>query len=200
MDKDSANALVDLLRAKAPEYIDLLTARTLDQFESAFDAILGHAVDRLQKNAKHFGSLDEEGLTGVMAGYLEVPGLSVSQESHSNGHVDLHIEANHCSPPRIKLAEAKMYKGPAYHFKGLKQLLSYTTGAETTGLLLVYVCVPDILALVKRLRDKADTDRPQKQIGPATNHTLNWSFCTKHNHRSKENMKVAHVCCNLYCE
>jgi hypothetical protein len=52
--------LIELIRRKAPEYLDLLTARTDDEFAAAFDAILGMAVQHLEKNKKNFDSLDEE--------------------------------------------------------------------------------------------------------------------------------------------
>ena len=121
--EDSYHALIEQLRRKAPAYIDLLTAETDDEFESAFEVVLDSAVRLLEKNKTSFQKLDEVGLSGVLAGALSIPGLTVTQESHSNGHVDLTIEADHCLPARIKLVEAKIYDGAAYHVKGLEQLL-----------------------------------------------------------------------------
>src|SRR6266567_1474961 len=135
-DKEStAFELIERLKRKAPEYIDLLTATTDAEFYEAFDAILGKAVAHLEKNKKNFDALDEEGLTGALAGALSIPGLTVTQETNSNGHVDLTVDADHCSPPRTVLGEAKIYKGPAYHLKGLEQLIGkYVTGRERRGL------------------------------------------------------------------
>jgi hypothetical protein len=120
---DSLLKLIELMKQKAPSYFKLLAARTEDDFEAAFDAMLEHAVSTLEKNSKNFASLDEVGLTGVLASALSMPGLTVMQEAHSNGHVDLTIEADHCVPMRKKLGEAKIYDGPAYHISGLEQLL-----------------------------------------------------------------------------
>jgi hypothetical protein len=103
MSKSSAYDLVELIQRRAGEYLDLLTAKNDEDFERAFDALLGQAVDRLETNKTHFCCLGEEGLTAVLAGALSIPGLSVSQEMHSNGHVDLTIEADHCTPARKKL-------------------------------------------------------------------------------------------------
>src|SRR5215472_6896991 len=92
---DSAAELVERIKRKAPAYLDLLTAETDDEFEAAFVVILEGAIHHLEKNKKNFASLGEEGLSGALAGTLSVPGLTVTQETNSNGHVDLTIEADH---------------------------------------------------------------------------------------------------------
>src|SRR5437588_6552699 len=120
---DSLFALCEVLQKRAPEYFDLITAKSIPEFEAAFDALLEKAVSGLEQNKKKFEKLDEDGLSSAFALALSIPGLTVTRETHSNGHVDLTIEADHCSPARRKLGEAKIYDGPAYHFKGLEQLL-----------------------------------------------------------------------------
>jgi hypothetical protein len=60
--------------------------------------------------------LDEEGLSAVLAGALSLPGLAVTQESYSNGHVDILINAYFCIPARTKLCEAKIYDGPVLSY------------------------------------------------------------------------------------
>src|SRR4051812_29129632 len=119
--KGSAKDLVDRLARTAPELLDLTTARTDEQFEQAFDAILEKAVVTIEESKDKFAPLDEEGLTCVLTAALTMPGLTVSREKDSNGHVDLTIEATHCSPVRKKLAEAKIYRGWKYHLGGLQQ-------------------------------------------------------------------------------
>jgi hypothetical protein len=136
-----------------------------------------------------------------LAAALTIPGLTVSREKNSNGHVDLTIEADHCVPARTKLGEAKIYDGPAYHIKGVGQLLKrYATGRESAGLLLNYVQKPDILSIVTKLRQRMDKDLPHCQTGPSTSSGLHWSFVTSHAHSSGENLNVYHVGCNLYVE
>jgi hypothetical protein len=126
--------------------------------------------------------------------------MTVTQETNSNGHVDLTIEADDCVPPRKK-AEAKIYSGPEYDTQGLEQLLGrYTTGREGRGLLIEYVRKRNIAGLVEKLRKKMDDERPQKQKGPTTAHPLKWSFITTHGHASGEDLQVGHVGCNLYIE
>jgi hypothetical protein len=195
---DSALQLVERIKRKAPEYLDLLTATTELEFEMAFDAILAKAVTHLEKNAKNFNDLDEEGISGVLAGTLSIPGLTVTQETYSNGHADLTIEADHCTPPRTKLGEAKIYYSPSYHLEGLKQLLGYTTGKETRGLVLAYFKKKNIIGLLKSLRETMDQNLPEEQVGPTTDHTLPCSFISTHKHPCGKALQVSHIGCNLY--
>src|SRR5262249_44367324 len=117
----------------------------------------------------------------------------------SNGHVDLTIEADHCTPAMIKLGEAKIYSGPSYHIRGIKQLLvRYTTGRETPGLLLSYVRKPDIKGITSKLRAEMDKKLPENQTGPCEGHKLKWSLATKHKHSSGEELSLSHVGCNLH--
>ena len=191
--------LVERIRRRAPEYLDLLAAATEEEFESAFEAILDRAVASLERDKVNYRTLSEDGLTGVLVTALSIPGLSVTRESHSNGHVDITIEADHCSPARRKLGEAKIYDGPEYHFKGLQQLLGrYTTGREGRGFLLVYFRKQDIAGLVARLRARMDADLPYGQDGTTRDHKLKWSFISSHRHSCGEKLDVGHVGCNLF--
>jgi hypothetical protein len=198
-DPNSAAELFDRIKRKAPAYLDLLTSETEEEFEAAFTAILDGAVHHMEKNKKNFQKLNEEGLTGVLVGALSIPGLTVSQEANSNGHVDLTIEADHCTPARIKLGEAKIYSSPSYHMKGIGQLLGrYTTGRETPGLLINYVRKPDIKAIMAKLKAEMDNELPENQTGPCENHPLKWSLWTKHKHSSGEVVFVGHIGFNLH--
>lgn len=191
--------LVDLMKQKAPEYFNLLTAESDEDFEAAFETLLEKAVSRLEQNKKNFETLDEVGLSGILAAAINMPGLLATQETHSNGHVDLTIEADHCTPARRKLGEAKIYDGPAYHYKGLEQLLGrYTTGREGRGLLIVYFRKQNIAGLVKKIREKMDADLPCQQQGNTSNHKLKWSFLSTHAHSCGDNLEVSHIGCNLY--
>jgi hypothetical protein len=198
---DSAAALVEQIRRKAPEYLDLLTAATDEEFETAFDALLGPAVKRLEENKKNYESLTEVGLSAVLAESLSVPGLSVTPEKYSNGHVDLVIEAEHTLPVRKKLGEAKIYNGPEYHISGLAQLLGrYTTGREGRGLLIVYFRKKNIDGLLRKLREKMDAELPCNQQDKTTNHIHTWSFLSPHAHSCGKQLQVSHIGCNLFIE
>jgi hypothetical protein len=197
--QNSAAELFERIKKKAPAYLDLLTSETDEEFEAAFTAILERAVHHLEKNKKNFQSLDEEGLSGALAGALSIPGLTVTQETNSNGHVDLTIEADHCSPIRVKLGEAKIYSSPSYHIKGIGQLLGrYTTGRETPGLLINYVRKPDIKEIVGKLKTEMNKKLPEHQTGPCEDFPLKWSLLTRHKHSSGEIVSVGHIGFNLH--
>jgi hypothetical protein len=190
--------LIERLKNKAPEYIDLFAAETDEEFETAFLSILQAAVQHLEKNKKNFSSLSEEGLSAALAGVIIMPGLTVTQETNSNGHVDLIIEADHCVPARIKLGEAKIYSSPSYHVKGIGQLLQrYTTGRELAGLLISYVRKNDIKAITSKLKAALDEKKPFKQQGVCSTHKLKWSLITKHIHSSGETVTIDHIGLNL---
>ncbi|QYM80702.1 hypothetical protein K0B96_08915 [Horticoccus luteus] len=198
---DSAARLVELIRRKAPEYLDLLTASTDEEFDAAFEALLGPAIAHLETNKLNYMELDEEGLSAVLCASLSIPGLAVSQEKHSNGHVDLTIEAEHCVPVRRKLGEAKIYNGPVYHIGGLVQLLQrYATGREGRGILIAYVRKKNIAGLLAKIREQMNAELPCDQQGETTDHLHKWSFLSKHAHHSGVHLQVSHVGCNLFVE
>lgn len=199
--EDTLLTLLEECKRKAPEYYDLLSSRNDLEFEKAFDAHLEQAVSQLESNKKDFIELGENGLSGALTMALSIPGLSATRETNSNGHVDITVVADHCTPVRKKLGEAKIYDGPEYHFKGLQQLLGrYTTGREGRGMLIVYFRKQNIAGLVKKLREKMDIDLPSSQQGATTDHTIKWSFLSEHAHACGETLEVGHVGCNLYIE
>jgi hypothetical protein len=198
-DADTLLEMMKRIEKRAPEYLALFAAETEDKFDSALDGLLDKAIRHLEKNKVNFSSLNEESLSAVLAGALSVPGLAVTQESHSNGHVDIFLEAYLCTPTRTRLAEAKIYDGPAYHIAGLTQLLGrYLTGREGRGLLINYVRKRDIKGLIAKLRKELDVDLPLKQQGASVDHTMLWSFETTHLHSAGERLRIGHIGCNLY--
>ncbi len=196
-----AKSLIEIVNRKAPEYLDLLTAKTDEEFLIAFDAILDKAVEGLESNSKNFGKLREEGLTGVLALALTIPGLTVTQETNSNGHVDLTISADHSSPVRKVLGEAKIYRSPSKYLEGLEQLLGrYVRGRELRHLLIVYFLNRDIDGLIRNLREQMDDEHPCLQQGSTRDHTREWSFLSTHAHSSGKELDVCHIGCNLFVE
>ena len=200
-ERDTLFELTETRRRKAPEYLDIDTAETDADFEKAFDALLRKAVEGLETNKIAFQYLSEDALSSVFALSLSMPGLLATREAHSNGHVDLTIVAYHCIPVRKKLGEAKIWDGPEYHIKGLKQLLDrYTTGREGRGLVIAYVKQKNITGLINKLREAMDKEHPCGQIGNAADHTLKWSLLTRHAHSCGDTLEVGHIGCNLYTD
>lgn len=72
-------------------------------------------------------------------------------------HVDLTLRLLNSSPQRMKLGEAKIWRGKEYYAKGLDQLLNrYTTGRECRGFVISYVKTKDIKGLFEDLRKHID--------------------------------------------
>ena len=196
--KGSLTDLTRRLCEKAPEYLDLITAATEEEFDNALIPLLAKAVEHMETNSKNFRRDDENGLTASFIGKLSNIGLIVTPEANSNGHVDITIEGYLCVPVQKRLGEAKLWKGYKYHVAGLKQLLGYMTGRESTGILLSYVRKQRIEQLVKTLRVDMDKNLPLNQAGKCTDHTLHWSFSSHHRHTSGRNLKISHIACNMY--
>lgn len=198
-DKNSLAELVERMQRRNPELLDIISAESEDEFDSAFLPVLEKAIIHLEKNKKNFARLSEEGLTGVLAACFMGIGLVVTQEANSNGHVDITVTADHCTPIKTKLGEAKIFNYYGYHVSGLNQLLGrYTTGREGSGLLIEYVRKENIKELIEKLRERMDKELPLNQIDESTTHVIKWSFLTAHKHKSGENLTVQHISCNLY--
>jgi hypothetical protein len=196
-----ANELVNALERRAPGLLDLLTASTDEELLPALNSLLQRAVERIEANSANFANLDEVGLSAVLASSISQPGIVVSQETHSNGHVDLTIEVGLCSPVRTILGEAKMLRGAAYHIAGVSQLLGrYLTGRESVGLMVIYCAKQDITGKIKDIRLAMDRELPSSQQGPTCDHAMKWWFSSRHKHPSGEEIHLEHIGCNLYTE
>ena len=197
-DSDTLTHFTDRLLAINPAYVDLFIAESDEDFEFAFNQLLMKAIDNLETNKNKHRTLDEEGMTGVLAAALTVPGLVVTRETNSNGHVDIMIRFPLCNPEKKKIGEAKIYNGKRYHFEGIDQLLGYMTGRECRGLMLVYVRKHNIAKLFTQLKQDMDKEMPAAQQGRTQDDDLKWSFLSVHKHGSGECIEVSHVGINLY--
>jgi len=200
IDFGSLHGLIERLKVVAPEVIALATAATDEEFCECFDRLMERAVDHLEKNAANFADLDEVGLTAALAAFFNgMPGLSIIQEGHSNGHVDLTILVRLAYPVQRRLAEAKIDRGPAYHVGALQQLLNrYSTGRDKFGFVIEYVRLPAIKSRITALRSHLDAKLPCGQIGQCLDHALKWTFQSEHAHSSGEKILITHVGCNLH--
>ena len=196
------SSLYAFVEALTPAQRDLLAAETAAEFNGAFSAIVLEAVRRLEKGSKNLGRLNEDGLSEVLAGFINGTNvLLVTREESSNGHVDLTFKARLCKPPREVLGEAKIFNYYDWHESGLSQLVErYSTGREDRGLLLEYVKKPKILDHMNDLRSELDQKRPCNQVANCCDHETvkQWSFCSSHTHSSGEQIEVWHFGCNLH--
>lgn len=192
---------IELVKRLSKETLDLVTSKTEDEFDSAFDNWLDQCISDIEASKNEYVNLSEDGISNVLAHALRTPEISVTREQNSNGHVDLTVKLINSSPQRIKLGEAKIWRGKEYHVKGLDQLLNrYTTGRECRGFVISYVKIKDIKGLFETLREYINESKPFDLEGLCLNHNIKWSFLSKHKHTSGEIIAICHVGCNLCVE
>jgi hypothetical protein len=192
-------ALFDYYKASYPGHIKILLSQTDEEFDAGLEEVFEGAADFLERNANHLAPLGEEQISAVFVAYLTRPGLRALQEAHSNGHVDITIEAERIPPIRRRLGEAKIHDGPTYHVRGLEQLVSrYASGREGMGVVIEYVTKPKIKDLVTKIRAHLDSTKPCSQESESKDHRIRWAFTTDHQHSSGESFRVLHLNCNLH--
>lgn len=196
---DSVATIIEYGTSKFPDaFIKLWCSLTDEEFDDALECILARAMDHLEKNANFLFDSKEDAITSELIAYISTIGLRASQQVHSKGHVDITIEPEVMIPVRKRLGEAKIYRGPKYHKKGLEQLVNrYMTGREGFGILVEYVQEPGIKQLIEKIRLYMDKYKPCAQDGVAQAHRIQWTFTTNHIHSTKETIRVLHLSCNL---
>lgn len=178
---------------------DLLTAENDEEFDCAFDNWLNYGLSQMEANSNGYKDLDEDTLSSILAGTLTTGELIVTRETHSKGHVDLTVKLVNSTANRVKLGEAKIWRGATYHTSGLGQLLNrYTTGRECRGFVISYVKTKDIKGLFEKLREHINSEKPYDLDGICKDHNIRWAFLSTHKHSSGELVEVCHVGCNLF--
>jgi hypothetical protein len=177
----------------------LFQAKTEQEFDDFLDRHFEECVQRMEAEAHHLTVDDEEKLSAFLAASLSMPGLSVVREGYSNGRVDLTIKSESMQLSERRLAEAKIYAGPAYHAKAIDQLVSrYSTGRQSRGYVVEYVKKPGISDIVVKLRAKADLDLPVHQQGATCDHRMKWAYISDHRHTTQELIRVVHINVNIH--
>lgn len=199
MSESNAFDYFEITKRLSRETLDLITANSDEEFDNAFDNWLSQAIAKIEAGKKEFQDLSEDGISNILAYTLSTPEVSVTRETNSNGHVDLTVKLLNSSPQRVKLGEAKIWRGREYHVKGLDQLLNrYTTGRECMGFVISYVKIKDIKGLFENLRKFIDESKPFDLEGLCLDHNIRWSFLSSHKHSSGELVSICHIGCNLH--
>ena len=182
-----------------PELRKLFQSSNAEEFDAFLDLHFESCVQRMEAEAHHLHNDGEEKLSAFLAAALSIPGLSVVREGYSNGRVDLTIKAEGLLSAEQRLAEAKIYDGPAYHTKAINQLISrYSTGRQPRGYVIEYVKDSGIANIVMKLRKQADANQPVRQEGATSDHKMKWTYISQHRHGSAELIRVVHVNINLH--
>lgn len=182
-----------------PELRKILQPRKAADFDEFLESHFERCVQCLEAEAHHLIPDSEEKLSAFLAARLNIPGLEVIREGYSNGHVDITIKLASTLSPEQRLAEAKIYAGPKYHFKAIEQLISrYSTGRQPVGYIIEYVKQKGIANIVARMRKQSDEDLPVRQEGVTADHSMRWTYVSQHRHSSDELVRVVHININLY--
>ncbi|MEW9584011.1 hypothetical protein [Paraburkholderia sp. DGU8] len=177
----------------------ILEASDSVAFDEYLERHIEQCISEMEAEAHHLNKDCEEKLSAYLAASLRHPGLCVRRESYSNGRVDLTIWQEGVIGGQQRLAEAKIYNGPAYHTKALEQLIKrYSTGRMRTGYVFEYVKNQGIATLVKGLREHADKNKPLDQRGDTAAHGMKWAYESRHMHSSDDLFRVVHVSVNLF--
>lgn len=182
-----------------PALRGILMADDAQQFDNLLEQYIEQCVDGMEAEAHHLHPDSEEKLSAFLAARLSHPGLDVRREGYTNGRVDLTIRQEGVVGGQVRLAEAKIYNGPAYHSEALDQLINrYSTGRPRTGYVIEYFKKAEIAKLVAGLRSHADRNLPVRQEGATIDHPMKWAYQSQHRHASAELLRVVHVNVNLH--
>lgn len=182
-----------------PALQGILMTDDAKEFDTLLEKYIEQCVERMEAEAHHLHPDKEEKLSAFLAAKMSHPGLDVRREGFTNGHVDLTIRQEGVIGGQVRLAEAKIYDGPAYHTAAIEQLVNrYSTGRPRTGYVIEYVKKAEIEKLVEGLRKHADQKQPVQQQGATADHPMKWAYQSNHLHSSEALMRVVHVNVNLY--
>jgi len=192
----SLERLLGLLEAHNPNLLELLRADTEVAFIEATENALERAVRTIESGAKGYGSLDERGLSQLLADFLNLSGYQATAERNINGHVDVVVE--HAFGGRWKyLGECKIWRGYQYHVDGCEQLLGYCTGREKRAFCMDFFTVLGIYDKLRKLRDALDEGRPLAQLAASVDHKILGGFLTSHHHTTGATVEVLHLGCSV---
>lgn len=182
-----------------PALRGIVLSDNAEQFDQLLEQYIGQCVAAMEAEAHHLHPDSEEKLSAFLAAKLSHPGLDVRREAYTNGRVDLTIRQEGAIGGQVRLAEAKIYGGPANHTAALEQLIQrYSTGRPPTGYVIEYFKKAGIATLVQALREHADDNQPVRQEGLTDDHPVRWAYQSHHRHSSDELLRIVHVNVNLH--
>jgi len=152
--------------------------------------------DDLERQAKNYKPLSEDGLSGIFVTALNQSSLFQAQnEAFSNGHVDISIT---CLSFKQKheftcLGEAKIWNGQKYALQGIEQIDRYLTGRHDKGFMLYYFKTKNCDLLFDGYLDRIAKDGIADVFSRNTRHAI-----TKHIHSSGRSIFLDHLAVNLH--
>lgn len=192
----SLERLLGILQGYNSNLLDLLRATTEREFITATEGAIERAMKTIENGSKEYSTLNEPGLSHLLADCLNLMGWRATAETNNNGHVDVIVECAFGRHWRY-LGECKLHKGYQYHVDGCKQLLAYCTGRESRAFCMDFINATDAYKRIKKLRAEMDEKRPLKQKAAGVDHSISGAFLTRHDHHSGAVVEILHVGCSV---
>lgn len=197
VDPDSSlERLLGLLESHNSNLKDLLLAETEREFIEATEGAIERAMKTIENGSKEYASLNEPGLSHLLADSLNLMGWRATAETNNNGHVDVVVECAFGRHWRY-LGECKLYKGYQYHVDGCEQLLGYCTGRERRAFCMDFINATDAFKKMEKLREDMNKRRPLEQQTTSTEHSIVGAFLTTHAHKSGAVVEILHLGCSV---
>lgn len=193
---DSLERLLAILEGHNPNLVDLLRARTDQEFMTATEGVLERAMNTIERGAKEYSRLGDRGLSQLLTDCLAFSGYRATAETNNNEHVDVVVECSFGRPWRY-LGECKFHRGYKYHVDGCKQLLGYCTGRDRRAFCMDFINTADAFKKMAKLRKDMDRKRPLKQTTAGSDHRILGAFLTSHDHTSGAIVEILHLVCSV---
>lgn len=197
IDPDSSlERLIGLLEGHNSNLLDLLRAKTDQEFIAATECAIERAMKTIENGSKEYSKLNEPGLSHLLADFLNLSGYRATAETNNNGHVDVVVECAFGRHWRY-LGECKIHDGYKHHVDGCEQLLGYCTGREPRAFCMDFIHSVDAFKKMAKLRADMDEKRPLKQKADGADHNILGSFLTSHDHVSGAVVEILHLGCSV---
>lgn len=188
--------LLGLLEGHNSNLKDLLLAKTELDFIGATEGAIERVMKTIENGSKEYATLNEPGLSHLLADCLNLMGWRATAETNNNGHVDVVVECAFGGHWRY-LGECKLHKGYQYHVDGCEQLLGYCTGRERRAFCVDFIKTTDAFEKMKKLRASMDKKLPLRQKAAGANHSILGAFLTRHDHKSGAVVEILHLGCSV---
>jgi hypothetical protein len=151
---------------------------------------LRSVISEIERNAKEFRLLGEDGLSSLIATALNNTMVLVAQrEENSRGHVDLTITAPvYSSEDKYRyLGEAKVWSTKQYCIDGFEQLMGYITGRQKNAFTIIYFRILECDERFKSYLEELLQQKGGKKIKLENRYGL-----TRHTHISTAEVEIDH--------
>jgi hypothetical protein len=171
-------------------------------YESSVDELVEYTrrklqlvIDQIERSAKEYRPLGEDGLSSIIATALNNTMVLVAQrEDNSRGHVDLTITAPvYSSEDKYRyLGEAKVWSTKQYCIDGFEQVMGYITGRQRNAFTIIYFRIQECDDRFKSYLEELLQQKGGKRIKLENRYAL-----TRHTHISTAKVDIDHFAAHV---